>query len=255
MASFLPWRKMAAECLGTCMLVLIAKGTALSLSSDPEAPGVLKNLPGSLAGGMGVMMGILVTGGVSGGHINPAVSIAMMAVGKMPWKEVPGYLVGQIAGAGLGSFLILLNYSEAFQNDIHPSQVMGSLPGLSDSFGYLVLDQFLATFLLLMCITAVVDQGHQPGGLLVGLSVLGIGLGFGMNAGAGINPAVDAIPRILGILWEGSTENQGWFWIIPLVVPFFGAVAATMTYRLVIGFKPSPLENHDGTCCWKSGNA
>jgi len=240
---------MAAECLGTCMLVMIAKGTGLSLSSDSDAPGVLKNLPGSLSGGMGVMMGILVTGGTSGGHINPAVTVAMLVVGKISWKEVPGYLISQFLGAGIGALLILLNYSDSFaEQGIHPSQVMGSLPGLSDSFGHLCLDQFLATFMLLICIIAVVDQGHQPGGLLVGLSVLGIGLGFGMNAGAGINPAVDAIPRIMGILWEGSTDNQGLFWIIPLVVPFFGGCAATITYKLVIGFKPSssePLE-HDG---------
>jgi len=191
---------------------------------------------------MGVMMGILVTGGVSGGHINPAVSVAMTAVGKLSWKELPGYLIGQVVGAGIGAVLILITYSDAFDDSIHPSHVMGSLPGLSQSAGPQTLDQFLATFLLLICIISVVDQGHQPGGLLVGMSVLGIGLGFGMNAGAGINPAVDAVPRLIGCLWEGGNfDDQGWFWIIPLVVPFFGGVAAVFLYKLIIGFKPSSL--------------
>merc|ERR1719187_2713770 len=99
------------------MLVLVAKGAGLSLSSDNDAPGALKNFPGSLAGGMGVMMGILVTGGVSGGHINPAVSVAMAAVGKLSWKELPGYLIGQILGAGIGAVLILLTYSDYIFDD------------------------------------------------------------------------------------------------------------------------------------------
>ncbi|XP_023330362.1 aquaporin-3 [Eurytemora carolleeae] len=239
---YFPFQKFLSECLGTAVLVLVAKGAAIALASE-HGDGASKSLPGCLSGGLGVMMGILVSGKISGGHINPAVSVTMAVGRRLPWAELPAYLLGQILGAGVGAALVIgiyidtLSFSDTTDElaKVH-SSVLASSPGLAQSIIALVLDQFIATYLLLLCILAVVEQGHSPGGLLVGLSATAIGLGFGRNAGAAVNPAVDAVPRLVGWLFSGKTPNTG-FWLIPLLAPSFGGIAAFYTYRLVIGLK------------------
>jgi len=229
-------RKFMAEMLGTLVLVLVSKGAAIALASDPLSTGSVKSLPGALSGGFGVMMGILITGGVSGGHINPCVSVAMACGGRLAWRELPFYLVGQIIGAGLGAITVLLCYIDTIDSKVSAT-VLGSSLGLAETATPAILDQFVATFLLLLCILSVVEQGHEPGGLLVGLSVAGIGLGYGSNAGAAMNPAVDFVPRIIGNIWSLDFADMGesWFWCIPLLVPFAGALAALLVYRFVVG--------------------
>eukprot|EP00092_Neocalanus_flemingeri_P024053 GFUD01026090.1.p1 GENE.GFUD01026090.1~~GFUD01026090.1.p1 ORF type:complete len:259 (+),score=89.17 GFUD01026090.1:223-999(+) len=231
---FLCFKEFVAEFIGTFILVVIAKSSSLNLTAL-QADGAVSTLLGSLAAGLGVMTGIIVTGGASGGHINPAVSVAMTACKKLPISKLPAYLLGQYLGAGVGAALVLFLYSG--QHGL----ALASYPGLVVDPLPLVVDQLTATFLLVLGIAAVVEQNLQPGGLLVGLIVVGIGLALGPNAGAAMNPAVDFMPRLLSALWSSSVpfyKGDNFFWLVPLIVPHFGGLLAVFTYKFgIVGLR------------------
>ena len=149
---------------GTFILVVIAKRSTLNLSALPsiEANGALSTMTGSLA-----------------------VSVAMASYKKFPMDKLPAYLLGQYLGAGIGAALVLGIY-----NGQH-AMALASYPNLMAQ----VVDQMAATFLLVLGIADVVETGLNPGGLLVGLIVVGVSLALGPNAGAAMNPAVDFMPR------------------------------------------------------------
>jgi len=232
-------REFVAELLGTFLLTVMAKGAAVSLGGL-AAPPAVGNLIGSLTAGIGVMMGILITGGASGGHINPAVSVGMVAGRRLRLTLLPAYLAGQYLGAFVGGCLVVGLYSDVLKDDGTVRLVatqLASSPGLSSNATSLFFDQLTATFFLILLITAVVEQGHQPGGLLVGLSVAGIGCCLGPNAGAAMNPAVDLMPRIVAAIWEGSGEaftSSSHFWVIPFVVPHLAGIIAVLSYDWLI---------------------
>eukprot|EP00091_Calanus_sinicus_P000504 TRINITY_DN10427_c0_g1_i1.p1 TRINITY_DN10427_c0_g1~~TRINITY_DN10427_c0_g1_i1.p1 ORF type:complete len:123 (-),score=22.13 TRINITY_DN10427_c0_g1_i1:488-856(-) len=107
---FVHVKEFVAEFIGTFILVVIAKSSALNLSAlqSNGANGAVSTMIGSLAGGLGVMTGIVVTGKASGGHMNPAVSVAMASCKKLPLTKLPSYLLGQYLGAGVGAALVLV---------------------------------------------------------------------------------------------------------------------------------------------------
>jgi len=228
-------KEFVAELLGTFLLTIMAKGAALSLGGLQADP-ALGNFIGSLTAGMGVMMGILITGGASGGHINPAVSVGMAAGKKLKLVLLPAYLLGQYLGAFLGSLLVVGLYSDVLADSglNRSAHSLASFPGLSSNAASLFFDQLTATFLLILLISAVVEQEHQPGGLLVGLSVAGIGCCLGPNAGAAMNPAVDLMPRLVAAIWEGYFKVESHFWVIPFAVPHIGGILAVFAYDFCI---------------------
>jgi len=227
-------KEFVAEFIGTFILVVIAKSSSLSLSAL-QSGGVLPGLVGSLAGGLGVMTGIIVTGAASGGHINPAVSVAMVACKKLPLVKLPAYLLGQYLGAGVGALVVLGIYSG------HHAMALATYPGLVQDILPQLLDQTTATFLLILGIFSVVDQELNPPSLLVGFVVVGVSLALGPNAGAAMNPAVDFMPRVVSSIATMSLRpfTQGYyFWWIPLVLPHIGGILAGFTYRFGIkGFQ------------------
>jgi len=245
------WRKQIfkpkeffGELLGTFILTIVTKGAVISLAVavfNNEMTVSSAHLPSCLASGLAVMMAILVTGGASGAQTNPAVSVTMWAAGKLHWTDLPAYLAGQYLGAGIGAAIILLNFRENLEG-VGAASVT-SFPDLAQNVFHLIFDQFLATFLLLSCILSVDDQGHSPAGLLVGLSVAGIGLAIGRNAGASMNPALDFMPRLVAALWDSIEKQEldtdpftrgGFFWLVPFIVPYFGGLFALFVYKMAI---------------------
>jgi glycerol uptake facilitator protein len=177
-------------------MVIIAKSAGVSLAvlsarNDPAATGSL--LTGGLSAGLGVMVGILVTGNASGAHMNPCVSVAMAIWGRLKFSALPSYICGQFLGAAAGSALVLFLFYDTIV-EVGP-EVMTSYPGLAEGEVQLSFDQGVATFILLLVVCSVEDQGHTPPALLVGLSVATITITMGANAGASMNPAVDFMPR------------------------------------------------------------
>lgn len=231
-------KEFMAELLGTFVMVIIAKSAAVSLAvlsarSDSAASGSL--LTNGLSAGLGVMVGILITGNASGAHMNPCVSVAMAVWGRLKFSALPSYIFGQFLGAAAGSALVLFIFYDTIM-EVGP-EAMTSYPGLAESEVQLSFDQGVATFILLLVVCSVEDQGHTPPALLVGLTVATITITMGANSGASMNPAVDFMPRVIAAAWRMSFspfQRGGKFWLVPLLVPYLGAVIGVSIYSLAI---------------------
>jgi MIP family channel proteins len=244
------WRESAAELLGT--FVLIVFGTASVAQKVLSDGGLGSTLSIHLSWGLAVTMGIYVAAGVSGAHLNPAVTLALTALRGFPWRKVPAYVAAQTVGAFAGAAVTFLTYREAFAAyDGGTRQVAGPLatagifatypqPFLSAFPGGFV-DQVVGTALLMIGVFAIADRrnaGPAAGGpALVGALVAVIGMAFGFNAGYAINPARDLGPRLFTFLagWGGDVfrAGNGWWWV-PVVAPCLGGVLGGFLYDLFV---------------------
>ena len=244
-------RELCAEFLGTMVLILFGAGVVAQnvLSGGKNGSYLAINI----AWGLGVAMGVYVAGGVSGAHLNPAVSLALAFRGGFPWRKIIPYSIAQTAGAFAASAVVFTVYHEAFNAfDGGVRAVTGAkatagifstypAPFLS-SFGGLI-DQFVGTAILLLVICALGDSRNNApsanvGPLMTGLLVVGIGMCFGFNSGYAINPARDLGPRLFTLVagWGSEVFRAGnhWFWV-PIAGPLAGAVAGTWLYDALIG--------------------
>ena len=242
-------REAAAEFLGTFVLIAFGTGVVaqkvLSGGADGSALGI------HLAWGLAVMMGIYASAGVSGAHLNPAVTLALAALRGFPWSKLPAYVAAQVAGAFAGATLTYVTYREAFAHfDGGARAVSGATAtagifatypqpyvGLAGGF----VDQVVGTALLMLGIFAISDRrnaGPAAGGpVLVAALVAVIGMSFGHNAGYAINPARDFGPRLFTARagWGGDVfrAGNGWWWV-PIVAPCLGAIVGGFVYDLLI---------------------
>lgn len=251
-------REILAEFLGTFVLVIFGIGCVAQSKLSDSKNGDFFAI--NWGWGIGVMMGILVSGGVSGAHLNPAVSLALAVVGKFSLKKVLFYWLAQYLGAFAAAASVLGVYSDAIQH-YAAMHFNGTLlvndtmndPGLAGIFAtypapWLSIqggmgDQILATMLLLVCICAISDKRNTqiPSSLApmyVGFLIIAIGICFGANCGYALNPARDLAPRILTLIAGWGTpvfsyKDYTWFWI-PIVGPHIGAIFGVIIYMLFI---------------------
>ena len=147
---------------------------------------------------------------MSGGHLNPAVTLGLATVGKVPWRKVPHYLAGQYLGALLGAGLVLAVYWEGLVWYEHHQGLYRTIPGTANIFTTFPSphittlagagDQLVSTSILVLVICSLSDNTNlSPLGLSAGVAVtlLGLGTSLGLNCGAPLNPARDLAPRIL----------------------------------------------------------
>lgn len=244
-------REMYAEFLGTFILMLFGAGVvAQNVLSGGEKGSYLSI---NLAWGLGVAMGVYVAAGVSGAHLNPAVTLALAVRRGFPWAKVVPYSLAQTAGAFTAAAVVYATYREAFDAfDGGIRMVAGSkgtgavfatypAPFLSTAGG--LVDQFVGTAILLLAICALTDTRNtapaaNTAPLLIGALVVAIGASFGFNSGYAINPARDLGPRLFTLIagWGAEAFRAGnyWFWI-PIVGPLAGAVAGAGLYDAMIG--------------------
>lgn len=247
-------REAAAEAFGTFVLIAFGVGVVAQTVLSKGASG--SYLAINLGWGLAVMLGVFAAAGVSGAHLNPAVTLAL-AVGRgFPWAKVPSYVAAQMAGAFLASVLVFVTYREAFTAfDGGVRQVAGAVgtagifatypaAHLSSMGG--LLDQIVGTALLMAGVLAVTDP-HKPATppwvvpVLVGGLVAAIGMSFGFNAGYAINPARDLGPRLFTAIagWGSGvfSANGGWWWV-PIVGPLIGAPLGLFVYDLFAAGQP-----------------
>jgi MIP family channel proteins len=244
------WREAAAELLGT--FVLLVFGTASVAQSVLSAGSAGSPLAIHVSWGLAVTLGIYVSAGVSGAHLNPAVTLALAAFRGFPWRKAPAYVLAQLAGAFAGAAVTFATYREAFDHfDGGTRQVAGPFatagifatypqPFLSAVPGGFV-DQVVGTALLMLGIFAIADRknaGPATGApVLVGALVALLGMTFGFNAGYAINPARDLGPRLFTSLagWGGEVfrAGDGWWWV-PIVAPCLGALLGGFAYDLFV---------------------
>jgi len=244
-------REGLAEFLGTTVLLLLGDGSVAQMVLGGK--GVFNSfLSVNIAWGVAVAMGVYVSGGVSGGHINPAVTLTMAVFNKLSWWKVPVYFLGQYLGAILGSALIHFGYHEALANfdpnqttigDTATAGIFATYPSDYLSAGGGICDQIVGTGLLLLCVFAITDTKNigAPKGMVpfcVGWAVVGIGACFGMNCGYAINPARDLGPRLYTLMagWGNepfSLRDYNWFWV-PIIGPHLGGILGALLYVLCV---------------------
>jgi MIP family channel proteins len=259
------FREVLAEFLGTFILIVFGVGVVAQVVLGRGTAGTYLSI--NLAWGLAVTMGCYVAGGVSGAHLNPAVTIALAARRGFAWSKVGPYIAAQMAGAFTASVVVYVTYLEALRTfDGGVRQVLGPQgtagiwatypqPFLS-TFPGGFLDQVVGTALLMLVILAIIDSrnaapttGMAP--LIVGLLVLLIGATFGFNAGYAINPARDFGPRLFTAVAGWGVEvfraGGGWWWV-PIVAPIIGALLGAWVYDALVGnrFPPAPPEPPPG---------
>jgi glycerol uptake facilitator protein len=210
--------------------------------------------------GLAVCFAVYVSGGISGAHLNPAVTLGVAVRKQLPWNKVPKYWVAQVLGCFMGAALVFLVYNNAIN---HYDQAQHIIKGTANSvstystfatfpapyfhsvLGPLV-DQIVGTFFLVLFVCAVTDEFNSPvsagmAPFIVGMIVLAVGISFGANAGYAINPARDFGPRIFAwiagwgkIAFPGNYGNiNDYFWI-PIIGPLIGGAIAAVTYDVGI---------------------
>ena len=265
------WRRttageLLAECLGTFVLICFGDGVvAMAVAALNQSGRGTQIFAASgdwlLIGwgwGFAVAFAIYVAGGVSGAHINPAVTLAFAARRGFPWRKVPGYIAAQVVGAFLGAVLVYVVYKGAIDSYERANHIArgttSSIPTYSifatfpaKYFGNWLgpfIDQVVGTAFLVAFIFAVVDEVNQPvranlAPLVIGFIVVAIGLSFGANAGYAINPARDLGPRLFAgiagwgkIAIPGDYGNVNDYMWIPIVGPFVGGLIGAYVYDL-----------------------
>lgn len=244
-------REAAAEFLGTFVLIVFGSAVVAQVVLSGGSHGSYLSI--NLGWGLAVTMGVYAAGGVSGAHLNPAVTLALAVHRGFPWSKVLPYWAAQTAGAFAGAAVTFATYREAFAHfDEGLRQVAGPKatagifatypqPFLSNFPGGLA-DQVVGTALLLLLIFALVDGKNlapdpKLGPVVVGALVVVIGMTFGFNSGYAINPARDFGPRVFTALAGWGAEvfraGNGWWWV-PIVGPLTGGVLGGFVYDLLI---------------------
>lgn len=245
-------REALAEFLGTAVLILFGAGVVAQYVLSQQ--GASSYLSINLSWGLGVTMGCYVAGGISGAHLNPAVTLALALLRGFPWRKVGPYVIAQVAGAFVASLIVYVTYHEAFTAfDGGVRQVLGPQgtagifatyprPFLSTFPGGFI-DQIVGTAILMGVIFAISDARNVPppaglAPLLVGLLVVGIGAAFGFNSGYAINPARDFGPRLFTAFAGWGTDvfraGHSWWWV-PIVAPCIGAPLGGWIYDVLVG--------------------
>ena len=272
------WGELSAEFFGTFVLICFGDGVvamavaALNSSGRAATPTTIFQASGdwlliTLGWAFAVMLGVYVAGGVSGAHINPAVTLALAVRRRFPWKHVIPYMVVQVVGAFVGAALVFWVYGSAisaFDQAAHAVPSLGNALGsysifatfpaqyFGGTFGGPFVDEAVGTALLLIGVLAVTDARNMApisniGPLIIGFVVFAVGTSFGANTGYAINPARDFGPRLFAFFagWGKvalpGTFNNGagfqfsnYFWI-PIIAPLVGGVIGALAYDFFIG--------------------
>jgi glycerol uptake facilitator protein len=184
-------QKLGAEFLGTAFLVFVGAGSAAATGVLSVAHGVPFSMAQlgviSFAFMLVIIGAVYAIGHISGGHINPAVTLALAITGKFPWREVPGYIAAQTAGAIAGASAIYLTLGRA----AGVAAGGGVTAYSSAGFGRGMLIEALGTFILVFVIFGVIDHRAVPGWapMAIGAIVFAIIIILGPATGAAINPA------------------------------------------------------------------
>ena len=228
-----------AECIGTMLLVLLGNGVVANV--------LLKRSKGENGGwiliatgwGFAVAIALYVMGWVSGGHVNPAVTLSFAATGRTPWVEVPLYLIGQMLGAMLGALLVYLSYKPHYDETNNDDKILMTFctkPAIEATWWNFTCE-LIGTAVLLIGICGILDSHNEvASGLapyLIGILIFAIGLSLGGPTGYAINPARDLGPRIMHALLpipaKGSSEwSYAW---IPVAGPLVGGLLGVFLYE------------------------
>jgi glycerol uptake facilitator protein len=241
------------ELLGTMLLIIFGDGVVANV--------VLNKTKGQNSGwiviatgwAMAVVIGVYAVNGYTGAHINPAVTIGLLVLGKVTFGQAILYILGQFVGAFLGAVIVFFAYNRHFaetDNSALKLAVFCTGPALRTP-AWNLLTEIIGTFTLLFGVLSMLSTRNlvEHTGLapalapfIVGMLVWGIGLSLGGPTGYAINPARDLGPRIahavLPIPGKGSSD-WGYSWI-PVVGPIIGGILGALIWQATLGAFPNP---------------
>jgi len=215
-------RPLVAEFVGTALFVFLGAGSVVANAASGNALGAVGT---AIAHGVGLAVLVTMTMEISGGHLNPAVSVALWLAKKIDTKHLGLYIAAQLLGGILGAVLVKASFpaGAARVTSLGTPQVSGTLTGF-EAIGI----EALLTFFLTSAVfgTCVNPRAPRVGGFGIGLAVLVCALAGGGLTGAAMNPARAFSPALV------SGDLHGWaiYWVGPLL----GAVAAAALWRYVL---------------------
>ncbi|XP_057373613.1 aquaporin-9-like [Daphnia carinata] len=249
------FRAAFAEFLGTYILVVIGNGSIAQSQLTNGEKGDYFTINWGWA--LGCSLGMIVSANISGGHLNPAVTMALALVRRFPWRRLPVYWCAQYVGALAASGTVLGVYHEGIlegkvngkfrieKNITEPgmASIFANYPAHYSSASIGLIEEILSTMIFTLVICVVTDKRYsnvpnflQP--LYVGFTLLAIGVAYGSNGGYALNPARDLAPRLVSFLggWGlgvFSFREYNWFWIF-LVGPHVGAILGVCIFHLIL---------------------
>ncbi|XP_076592983.1 aquaporin-10a isoform X2 [Chaetodon auriga] len=250
-------RECMAEFLGTFVLLLFGCSASAQVKTSRETKGQFLSV--NMAFSVGVMSAMYLTKGITGAHLNPAVTLSFCVFGQARWGRLVPYCLSQLLGAYMASGLVYLVYYDAimaFSGGVltvygpnETASIFATYPSEYITMGRSFLDQVVGTGMLMLCILCLNEKRNTPAPselipVIVAVIVLGISMSMSANCGAAINPARDLGPRLFTLTagWgvEVFTCYNYWFWV-PLVAPPLGAVIGTLMYKIFIDWQlPDP---------------
>jgi len=221
-----------AEVLGTALLVLVGPGSVVAtlvLAGDSKPAITGADLLGiSFAFGLIIAALVYALGKVSGCHINPAVTFALAATKRFPWREVPVYWGSQVVGATIGALGIWAVFAHS---GIDLGMGQTSFNESSSTWGQAIFAEGIGTFMLMFAILGIVDSRGPTefAGLIIGGAVIAIIMVIGPITGASLNPARAFGPELVSAFGNGATH---WNQLIPVyILPgLAGAAIAAYVY-------------------------
>lgn len=214
-------RNFVAEFIGTFALVFIGGGSIMMAGAANHA-GLL-----TVALAHGITLGVMVsaTMHVSGGQLNPSITLGLLAARRIPALMAVVHIAAQILGAVAAAYMLKASFPALV---VTASRVGGQAVAAETSTGHAILLEAIATFFLMFVVfgAAVVGKTPKMAGLLVGLTITADILSIGPLTGGSMNPARSFGPALVSGVWEG----QMIYWIGPIV----GAVLAALIWEHVL---------------------
>jgi glycerol uptake facilitator protein len=250
--------QLIGEVFGTFILILLGDGVVANVGLAPRLGAAAYNWNTITIGwAFAVIIAVYVSAGVSGAHLNPAVTIALAFKRGFPWGSVLPYIAAQMVGAFLGALGVYLVYMDGLRGAgmpnvwaTGPGSVFGqtfwgtaAAAGVASTGGYSFLNAFIAevigTAVLMWGILASGDSKntglmHNMGPFLVGGTVLAVGLSLGGPSGYAINPARDLGPRLFGLVAGTQGLFADGYWWIPVVAPIIGGIIGVYLYDMFV---------------------
>jgi glycerol uptake facilitator protein len=244
--------ELIAEFLGTMILILFGVGVVAQVVTNPDgAMGDHDSI--AWAWGIGVILGVYVAGRVSGGHINPAVTIALAAFKGFPWRKVAPYCLAQTLGAFVAAIIVRFVYADLIaridaDHTIASQGIFSTLPGnavegANVTIATAFFDQIVGTAILVFVVFALITATNNPPlanmtPVVIGLLVVGIGMAWGANAGYAINPARDFGPRFASWITGYETamfdQNGNLYVWLPIVAPIIGGLIGGAAFKYLV---------------------
>jgi glycerol uptake facilitator protein len=260
------WGELLSEFLGVFILVTFGLGSVamaiVGLTESGRTTAIFNGAGDWLlitwAFFLAVALAIYVAGGVSGGHINPAATLAFAIAKGFPWKKVVPYWLAQILGAFAGAALVYLLYFQAIDawnlaNGVESRSSEGGqttgwifmtfpAPYFNGNLIWPLIAEIVGTAFLVLFVFAIIDTDNMAvqsnlGPFMIGAAVMVIGISLGAATGYPINPAREFGPRLFGWLagWGSNAfPGPGGYFFVPIIGPLIGGALGAFVYKFFI---------------------